>query len=282
MFQHLTEFATAHSKFLIGILVNIILIWGECKFFDLLNFRVLLRLRAKTSDYPLLTLIPIVFQLCKFIIACLLIAGFLQNFGYNVSSIVAGFGITGLAVAFAAQATIGNVFGSFSLLTDKVYKIGDYIKFEDKSGYVEGINIRSTQLRTIEGFLINVPNNLLSNVAITNISKTSKYKIDIAIAIECDTPIQTVRKALNILQTIADTENEIEEGALAFIQSIEDTAINLKLMGYTTAVTWRDYTILHSSVLEKILESFQNENIKLDIPDSRLTFAGSNLDSVKY
>ncbi len=83
------------------------------------------------------------------------------------------------------------------------------------------------------------------------------------------------------MSSIVDTENEIEEGALAFIQSIEDTAINLKLMGYTTAVTWRDYTILRSSVLEKILESFQNEKIKLDIPDSRLSIAQANLDSIK-
>ena len=161
------------------------------------------------------------------------------------------------------------------MLTDKVYKIGDYIKFDDKSGYVEGINMRSTQLRTVEGFSINVPNNLLSNVAITNISKTSKYKIDISVAIECDTPIQIVRKAVNILQEIADTESGVEKGALAYIESVEDTAINLKLMGYTTAVTWHDYTLQRSHMLEQIIERFQIEHIALDIPDSRLTIAGN-------
>ena len=161
-----------HREFLIGIVVNIVLIWGECKIIDLINKNIIKRIKAKVTDYPLISLLPVMFQTLKFVIAFLLIALFMQNFGYNVTSLIAGFGITGLAVAFAAQTTIGNVFGSFSLLTDKVFKIGDFIQFENTSGRVEGINLRSTQLRTIEGFLVNVPNNVLSNVAITNISQT--------------------------------------------------------------------------------------------------------------
>ena len=86
---------------------------------------------------PLLNLMPILTKIAKSLVVFLLLAGFLQSFGYNVSSLIAGFGITGLAVGFAAKEAIGNIFGSVGLLGDKVYKIGDYIKFGEFEGYVE-------------------------------------------------------------------------------------------------------------------------------------------------
>lgn len=269
------QWSIAHREFLIGIVVNIFLIWGECKVFDIINKKIIYKIRAKVTDYPMISLIPVMFQTLKFVIAFLLIAMFLQNFGYNVNSIVAGFGITGLAVAFAAQTTIGNVFGSFSLLSDKVFKIGDFIKFNETSGRVEGINLRSTQLRTIEGFLVNVPNNVLSNSAIINISQTSRYKIEIPVAIECDTPINTVKKALSIIKNIADEDEYIDkEKTVVYVDSVEDTAINLKLFTYTTATTYKHYLLQKSHIIEEILGRFQENGISLDIPDSRLSIVG--------
>ena len=266
----LVQFGSTHSKFLIGIAVNIVLIYFVSKIIDLINKRVLMRLRAKVSEYPMLTIVPISLRALKIVIACLLIAGFLQSFGYNVSSVIAGLGIVGLAVGFAAQTTIGNVFGSFSLLIDKVYKIGDYIQFGEQKGYVENINLRSTTLRTAEGFMVNVPNNILANMAITNVSQTAKYKIDFKISIECDTPVEIVKKAVAIMQDVADREELVEDTALAYIESLEDTAINLRLICYTKSTKWKEYMCLRSNMLCAILDSFHKSDIKLDIPDSRI------------
>lgn len=261
-----------HTKFLIGVFVNIFLIWASCKILDNISKKIRKRMMVKITDYPVIGLIPIIFQTLKFLVAFLLIAGFMQSFGYNVTSIIAGFGITGLAVAFAAQTTIGNVFGSFSLLTDKVFKIGDFIKFDNYSGRIEGINLRSTSLRTVEGFLINVPNNVLANTPITNISQTSKYKIDVAVAIECDTPIETVRKAMSIISEILQEDKNIEqENTVVFIDSIEETAINIKLFGYTTFTVWKEYVKQKSRIIEEIIARFQQAGISFDVPDSRLT-----------
>ena len=272
-----TQWVYVHREFVIGIFVNIFLIWGECKLLDIINKKIIAKIKAKVTDYPMISLIPVMFQTLKFIIAFLLIAIFMQNFGYNVNSIVAGFGITGLAVAFAAQTTIGNVFGSFSILTDKVFKIGDFIQFNEIAGRVEGINLRSTQLRTIEGFLVNVPNNVLSNTAITNISQTSKYKIEIPVAIECDTPVETVREALSIIKGIADEDEYIDkEKTVVYVDSVEDTAINLKLFTYTTATTYKQYLQQKSFIIEEILGRFQKAGISLDIPDSRLSIVDKN------
>lgn len=268
-FSNWTE---THTKFLIGILINIVLIWVVCKIIDIFNQRFLIKLRAKVADYPLITLMPLLFQTLKFVIAFLLIAGFLQSFGYNVNSIVAGFGITGLAVAFAAQTTIGNLFGSFSILTDKVFKIGDFIKFNDLAGRVEGINLRSTQLRTIEGFLVNVPNNVLANTSITNATQTSKYRVEVVVAIECDTELPMIRKAKELIYEVVNTAESIEKDSIiVFVESVENTAINVKLFCYTTQVDWREYVQQKSYIIEEIIGKFQAAGISLDIPDSRLS-----------
>lgn len=277
--KYVTSIILKNLDFLVGLMINVVLILFFCWLIDVANNKIFNKLQKKVPEYPMLAVVPITLRASKFIIACLIIATFLQSCGYNVTSIVAGFGIVGLAVGFAAQTTIGNVFGSFSLLIDKVYKIGDYIQYGDNSGYVENINLRSTTLRTVEGFMVNIPNNILANQAITNVSQTCKYKIDIKISIECDTPVEIVKKAVGIMQDIANKEKLLEDTALAYIESLEDTAIHLRLVSYTTSTKWKEYMLLRSNILAQIIETFQKENISFDVPDTRISI--ENLDMLK-
>ena len=145
---------------------------------------------------------PIITKTAKVIIVFLLLAGFLQSFGYNVSSLIAGFGITGLAVGFAAKEAIGNIFGSIGLLADRVYKVGDYIAFDGMEGTVTDVNFRSTTIVTLEGFEVNIPNNLLANNEITNVSKATQRRIDLSVDIEYGTSNEKIDRACEILKEI--------------------------------------------------------------------------------
>ena len=265
------HFYNTHQALITGGLVIFLIICLEFHIIELLNKKFMFKYRHKINNLPIITFIPIFCQTLKFVIALVILTLFIKHLGYNITSLLAGAGIVGLAMAIAAQTTIGNLFGAFSILSDKIYQIGDYIKFDDKAGYITSINLRSTSLRTPEGFLINVPNNILSNIAITNVSHTTKYKIDIQVAIECDSTLEVVNEALAILQKIADEQETIEDTALAYIESLEDTAINLRLVGYTSYTKWADYTKQRSYMLGQIIDRFQKHNIALDIPDSRLT-----------
>ena len=277
----LARFVEQNARFIMGGIVNIILI---CVIFKIINFfnRKIANQLEKRSLYkkekenPLLILTPVLLRLLKVIVVVVLVATWLQNCGYNVTSLLAGLGITGLAIGFAAKETLGNFLGSFSIIADKVYRIGDYIRFDDKAGYVESLNLRSTSLRTVEGFLINVPNNILSNTCVTNVSLTSMYKIDIKIKIEVSSNAETIKKAIQILQEIANNDNMVKEGAFAFIETIEDTAIALRLLGYTKYTQWLDYTKQRSDMILAIITRFQEERIELDVPDSRLSIVDRN------
>ena len=116
------------------------------------------------------TLAPVLARACQvffYLIAVLLV---LQNLGYNVAGLLAGLGIGGLAVALAAKETLANLFGSLSLLMDRTFQVGDTIKQGEVEGEVVNIGLRSTLVRTKEGYIVSIPNQLMTNAAVTNMS----------------------------------------------------------------------------------------------------------------
>jgi len=262
-------FLEKHSPFIIGVIINVVIIIAINKIIDTLELKITSKLREKHSDSSLVNLLPILIKVLKAIIIFMLLAGFLQSFGYNVSSLIAGFGITGLAVGFAAKEAIGNVFGSLGLLGDRVYKIGDYIKFDDIEGYVEKINLRSTSIRTLDNFVVNVPNNTIANEAITNVSKCKKRKIDIIVGVEYGTSNEKLDRAVEILKEIATNDEKIiGSGMFMSIEELADSSINIRFFAYTTETAWAKYKIIKGNVIRQIIHRFREEGIEFAFPST--------------
>lgn len=177
------KFLSLHHQTIIEFITILVIVFIVFKVIDIFNLNLKNKILAKQGDTTLLGFMPLLDKVLKFTAVFVAIATFLQNHGYSVTSLIAGFGITGLAVGLGAQITIANFFGSFSLLADKAYKIGDYIVINqtvhDKSveGIVEDINLRSTKIRTDDGGLIIIPNNIVANGVVKNVSqKTNAHE----------------------------------------------------------------------------------------------------------
>lgn len=168
------NFLTEHSSQIIEFIVVATILFVSFNLIDILNAKFKNKILARQSDTTILGFMPLIDKLLKFIVVFVAVATVLQNHGYSITSLIAGFGITGLAVGFGAQTTIANVFGSFSLLSDKAYKLGDYIvinqSIQDKpvEGVVEDINLRSTKIRTQDGGLLIVPNSIVASGVVKN------------------------------------------------------------------------------------------------------------------
>lgn len=278
--QFLSEvirFLTAHSKFIIGAAVNLVLIYVFCKIADAFNKKLEKNLLEKHPDSPLVNLMPIITRIAKVIVIFLLLAGFLQSFGYNVSSLIAGFGITGLAVGFAAKEAIGNVFGSIGLLADRVYKVGDYIAFDGYEGTVTGVNFRSTTIKTIQGFEVNIPNNLLANNEITNLSKATERRIDLTVDIEYGTSNEKIDRARELLKEIADSNPLIKDGAISFIENLAASSIQVRLIAYTTDGTLATATNAKSEIIRSIIHHYRAESIEFAFPSVSLYNGDANV-----
>lgn len=278
MFIEFGNFFATHSKFIIGAIINIIIISVFLKITDAFTIKFEQRLRTKNPDSPLLNLMPVLSRIFKAVVIFMLLAGFLQSFGYNVTSLIAGFGITGLAVGFAAKEAIGNVFGSIGLLADKVYKVGEYISFNGYEGTVESINLRSTNIRTLEGFRVNVPNNLLANEEITNVSQANQRRIDISVDVEYGTSNDKLDRACEILMDIAKDDKDIKDGAISFIDSMAPSSIVVRLVAYTHYIGWADMIEVKSRVLREIIHKYREEGIEFAFPSTSVYMAGDNAD----
>ena len=121
---------------------------------------------ARTRD----TLAPVLARACQVFFYLIAVLLALQNLGYNVAGLLAGLGIGGLAVALAAKETLANLFGSLALLMDRTFQVGDTIKQGDVEGEVVNIGLRSTRVRTKEGYIVSIPNQLMTNAAVTNMT----------------------------------------------------------------------------------------------------------------
>ena len=172
-------FATFKVSMFVGVIINIILIILLFKLTDIAINKLKTKFITKDNAATIGHIFIILDRVIKSLIVFFLVASFLQSQGYSLTSLIAGFGITGLAVGFAAQQTIASMFGTLGILTDKVYKIGDYIRVNNFEGTVESISLRSTKIRSLDNFQVSIPNSVIASNIVENISKAHKRLIKV-------------------------------------------------------------------------------------------------------
>jgi MscS family membrane protein len=125
-----------------------------------------------------------------------------QYLGIPVTSVLAGLGVGGVAVALAAQNSLANIFGSIVILTDRPFHVGDRVQIGDVDGTVEAIGLRSTRIRTLEGHLATLPNKTVADSNIINVSKRPTIRQLFTVTLTYDTTPEKMREALGILREI--------------------------------------------------------------------------------
>ncbi len=126
----------------------------------------------------------------------------LGQLGINVTAAIAGVGVLGLAVGFAAQQTLANIFSGFGIFVDKLYTAGDWVRIDDNYGEVVHISLRTTKIRTLDNTFISVPNSLVTSSPITNYSEEGLLRITARVNIGYKESIDKARTAL--LKTVSD------------------------------------------------------------------------------
>ncbi len=145
----------------------------------------------------------------------------LSRIGVSLLPLLTGLGIGGLAIALAARSTIENIIASFTLFAEKLYKVGDRINILGYDGRIEGIGIRSTQIRTLQGPLVSIPNEKMVTVEIENIEERPYIRREFDVTITYDTSLGKIKEAINILNDILAVK-ETSEGEIHPNVSIND------------------------------------------------------------
>jgi MscS family membrane protein len=148
------------------------------------------------------------FRIFVSVIGILLI---IQNLGYSVGSLLAGLGIGGLAVALAAQETLANFFGSLVMLTDRPFKVNEWVKVGEVEGIVEELGFRSTRIRTWANSVITVPNKKLADAEIENWSAMSKRRVSQTLGLTYDTTNEKMQAFLEGVRKILSEHPEVDQ-----------------------------------------------------------------------
>jgi MscS family membrane protein len=132
------------------------------------------------------TLVPLLSNILRVTLAIVALLVALAQFGYPVTTLLAGLGIGGIAVALAAQKTVEHLFGSVSLAADRAFRVGDWVRVGTTEGEVERIGLRSTSIRTIERTVVRVPNGRLADESIETMGERDRmaFRTDLDLTYE--------------------------------------------------------------------------------------------------
>ncbi|HZS53461.1 MAG TPA: mechanosensitive ion channel family protein [Bryobacteraceae bacterium] len=148
----------------------------------------------------------------KVLIVCFAAITILSNWGYDMTTILAGLGVGGIAVALAAQSTIANVFGGVSVIGDSPVTVGDFGKFGDVIGTVEDIGMRSTRIRTLNRTVVSVPNSSFAGINLENYSLRDKILFNPTLQFKRATPKEKIRRGISAIQEALSRNKMIELG----------------------------------------------------------------------
>ena len=190
--------------------------------------------------------------------------------GINITAILAGAGVIGLGIAFAAQDTIANFFGSLMIIIDRPFKVNDFIRIDGKEGTVERVGLRSTGLRTPDGFLVTIPNKTTANATIEDVSCRQTIKRVITLGLVYDTPPEKMERAVAILHEILDSHESIDPKLPPKIHFVEfaDCSLNIQvILWFNTTNLWQSLDWA-DEINRTILKRFNGEGLEFAFPTS--------------
>jgi MscS family membrane protein len=161
----------------------VVFFWALMRSVDVLVH--MLQESSWTSAHPAaVSLIPLAGSVLKILVLAMAIVSALSALGFPVASLIAGLGIGGLAVALAAQKTVENLVGAFSIGVDQPFKEGDMVKIGEHQGNVETIGLRSTRLRTLDRTLVTIPNAQVSEQRVETFAARDRIRLAMTIGLE--------------------------------------------------------------------------------------------------
>lgn len=255
---------------LFEIFVNILILVIIFKFLNIFEKSILDKVSTEDKKSQMMRIVPALFRVVKLIIVFIAIASFLQTHGYSVSSLIAGFGITGLAVGLAANATLSNVFGTIAIISDKSFKMGDYIKIKDYEGIVEDINMRSTKIRTLDNALTIIPNSEIANTEIVNISAAHRKRLFETIGVTYNTTNEKLQKAVKIIEEILANTPEISKDFVVNINALADSAIEIRVHAYVKTKVFPTFLKIKEKFLLEVVKRFRENDIEFAFPSQSI------------
>ena len=251
---------------LMNILVVLVVAWFFMKLVDGFIKEFLTPLISQTDSKLDDQLIPVLSKIVKVSIAILALIVIISFFGYDVTALLAGLGIGGLAFAFAAKETISDVFGGFSIFISKPFIVGDFIETGDLVGEVLEVGLRHTRIRNLDKRVVIIPNSKLAGSTIINITSAPQRKCVWHIGVTYDTSLAKLEKAKKIIVDSINAHPECEDDPIVQFEKFADSALQILIIFYTKDNDFKNYVRVKDAIGMQIKRDFEKSKIEFAFP----------------
>ncbi len=235
----------------------------------------LTRLAGRTESELDDQLVPLIRKALKVTIGLLLAVWVVQLLGYSVTSLLAGMGIGGLAVALALQDTLGNFFGSIFIFMDRPFTVGDMVKIGEVEGTVEQIGFRATRIRTWPKTVVCIPNKTVAGAVIDNLSKRPIRRVDQTIGLTYETTAEAMEQAVAAIAGIlADDDGVDDETAIVRFVEFGSSSLNIQMTYFTKAVDKPGYLATRERVNLAVMRAVGDLGLEIAFPTRTVYFEG--------
>jgi MscS family membrane protein len=193
-----------------------------------------------------------------------------QNLGLNITSVLASLSVGGLALGLAAQDTLANLFGAIVIFLDKPFKIGDRIQLEGGvDGIVEKIGLRSTRVRSLDGYLITVPNTTMGKATITNINARPTIKTVMDFGLTYETTPEQMTRAVAVLTEIFKSHPMTHDLLVGF-NEFANSSMNIRVIHWWKNTDYKTHMAGMQELNLAVLKRFNDEKLEMAFPSQTL------------
>tara|TARA_B110000027_G_C16080307_1_gene283346 strand:+ start:353 stop:1414 length:1062 start_codon:yes stop_codon:yes gene_type:complete len=239
------------------------------KIFDALVTEVVMPLVEKSEGGADNYILPVLSKAVKGVIWTFGIIIGLDNIGFDITAMIAGLGIGGLALALAAQDSVKNIFAGVMIFLDKPFKLKDRIQIEGFDGVVEEVGLRSTRIRTLDGRIVTIPNSTFTDNSVVNVTSQPALKIVLKLGLTYDTDQVGMQKAVDILrQIVVDNAAILEEDCSAGFNDFGDFSLGILFIYYVKPEAhWLDS---QNDISKEVLKRFTEAKLDFAFPTQTL------------
>jgi MscS family membrane protein len=258
----------------IKVLVATDVLWFLFRMIDVL-VEYLTKLTQRTESKLDDQLIPLLRKALKVTVGVVCFLWVVQLLGLKVSSLLAGLGIGGLAVALALQDTLANFFGSVFIFLDRPFAVGDWIKVNDVEGTVEDIGFRSTRVRTWPKSLVSIPNKTVAAATIDNWSKMPKRRVMQTVGVTYETTPEQMEQAVAAIRGIVENNEGVDKEFIVIrFTEFGDSSLNILVYYFTRATAFANHLATKERINLAIMRALRKLGLSIAFPTRTLYFEG--------
>ena len=271
--------AAAHRVIRVGFFV--VIFWSLWRLVDI-GRQVLAQTQWALDSASSRALLPLGARITKVIVLAVSAVAVFSMLGYPVASLLAGLGLGGLALALAAQKTVENLFGAFSIGVDQPFREGDFVKIEDFVGTVEAMGLRSSRFRTLDRTVITIPNGRLAEMRLESFTARDRLRLAMVVGLVYETTAAQMRDVLSGFEQILRSHPKIWPDAVVVrFREFAASSLDIEVMAWFQTADWSEFQLIRQEVLLQFMEVVERSGSGFAFPTQTVHLGADSVEALR-